>query len=90
MALKHYALRFGLSAAVVLTACGGGSGSASGFRGVALSSPIEKPAIVLSDVNGRPYHFVEETKDKVADAPGEDPDIAGIIPGPQPILDLDG
>ena len=66
MALKHYAFRFGLSAAVVLTACGGGSGSASGFRGVALSSPIEKPAIVLSDVNGRPYHFVEETKDKVA------------------------
>jgi hypothetical protein len=24
-----------------------------------------------------------------APAPGEDPDIAGIVPGPQPILDMD-
>jgi protein SCO1/2 len=60
------ALRFALCA-LLLTACSpAGSGSASGFRGVAVATPMAKPAIVLKDVNGQPYDFVERTRDKVA------------------------
>jgi hypothetical protein len=44
------ALRFALCA-LLLTACSpAGSGSASGFRGVAVATPMAKPAIVLKDV----------------------------------------
>lgn len=36
------------------------------FRGVALSAPTAKPSFTLNDVNGRPFDFVAETRDKVA------------------------
>ena len=50
-----------------LAACGSdGPGSVSGFRGVALPTPLAKPSLVLTDVNGRPYDFATETRDKVA------------------------
>jgi protein SCO1/2 len=60
------ALRVALCA-VFLSACSAdGSGSASGFRGVAVTTPIAKPSIVLTDVNGQRYDFAEATRDKVA------------------------
>jgi len=56
-----------LFALATVTACGGDRpGDASAFRGVALPTPIAKPSIVLTDVNGRPYDFATETRDKVA------------------------
>ena len=35
------------------------------FRGVAVSTPIQKPSFTLTDFNGRPYDFVSETRDRV-------------------------
>ena len=52
---------------VTIFACAAdGSGSASGFRGVAVATPIAKPSIVLTDVNGQRFDFAEATKGKVA------------------------
>jgi cytochrome oxidase Cu insertion factor (SCO1/SenC/PrrC family)/copper(I)-binding protein len=61
------ACRASLVAVLALSACAGDrSGAAGSFRGVALSTPIAKPSLTLTDVNGRPYDFVAETRDKVA------------------------
>jgi protein SCO1/2 len=60
------ALRSALCALLLSACAGDGSGSASGFRGVAVATPTAKPAIVLKDINGQPYDFVAATKDKVA------------------------
>ena len=48
-----------------LAACGG-ERSAGTFRGVALSPPLAKPALTLTDFNGQPYDFAAQTRDKVA------------------------
>ena len=58
----------GLSALLcaLLSCAGGDSGTAASFRGVAVSPPIAKPALVLTDFNGRRYDFAAETRDKVA------------------------
>ncbi|NUQ11112.1 MAG: SCO family protein [Gemmatimonadaceae bacterium] len=43
-----------------------GDRDATAFRGVALTSPLAKPSFTLTDVNGRPWEFAAETRDKVA------------------------
>lgn len=52
--------------APVLAACGDREESAPAFRGIALTAPIAKPSLILTDFNGRPYDFAAETRDKVA------------------------
>jgi protein SCO1/2 len=54
--------------ALLLTtlACTGGNGTSATFRGAALPSPLAKPAITLTDVNGQPYDLLANTRDKVA------------------------
>lgn len=66
MSRTHRALRLALCALFVSACSSDGSGSASGFRGMAVATPIAKPSIVLTDVNGQAYDFAESTKDKVA------------------------
>ena len=51
--------------AALAGACQSGD-EARAFRGVALSAPMAKPAFTLPDVNGRPFDFVAETRDRVA------------------------
>ena len=51
--------------AFALAACGG-ERSVGTYRGVALATPLAKPSFTLTDVNGRPYDFAAETRDKVA------------------------
>jgi protein SCO1/2 len=51
--------------APVLMACGDRV-SAPAFRGVALTAPIARPSLTLTDFNGRPWDFAAETRDKVA------------------------
>lgn len=60
------ARRPSLIAALALSACTGDRGAAGTFRGVAVSTPIPKPSLTLTDFSGRPYDFVAETRDKVA------------------------
>jgi len=53
--------------ALVLMACNDRGDSARVyFHGVAVTTPIAKPSLTLTDFNGRPYDFVAETRDKVA------------------------
>ena len=49
----------------VLVACSGDR-TATQFRGVALPTPLAKPSITLTDLNGQPYDFAGATRDKVA------------------------
>jgi cytochrome oxidase Cu insertion factor (SCO1/SenC/PrrC family)/copper(I)-binding protein len=58
--------RWSLVAGLCLIACSGDGGTASGFRGVALHTPLAKPSFSLIDVNARRYDFATETRDKVA------------------------
>lgn len=44
----------------------GARGGMTGFRGVALSSPVPAPSFVLTDADGRPFDFRKETEGKVA------------------------
>lgn len=61
-----FALRLApLALIALLGGCRGGEAARS-FRGVALSAPTPKPSFTLNDVNGRPFDFVAETRDKVA------------------------
>lgn len=47
-------------------ACSRGDGTVAGeFRGSALAEPVEKLDFTLSDTNGEPYRFVEETRDRL-------------------------
>jgi cytochrome oxidase Cu insertion factor (SCO1/SenC/PrrC family)/copper(I)-binding protein len=50
-------------AITVLAACGGTerAPSAGAFRGAPAPAPLPKPSIVLTDTEGRPYDFREET-----------------------------
>ena len=48
-----------------LVACSGDR-TATQFRGVALPTPLAKPSITLTDLNGQPYDFAGATRDKVA------------------------
>lgn len=54
-----------LALLALLGACRSGEPARS-FRGVALAAPMTKPSFTLPDVNGRPFDFVAETRDKVA------------------------
>jgi protein SCO1 len=71
----HRQLRFHtqhllVAAALVWTAACGtsrdASNAASPFRGVALTAPIQKPSLTLTDFNGKPFDLVRETQGKVA------------------------
>lgn len=42
------------------------SADADGYRGVVLDPPIPRPDFVLTDVDGQPYDFRAETRDKLA------------------------
>jgi cytochrome oxidase Cu insertion factor (SCO1/SenC/PrrC family)/copper(I)-binding protein len=57
-----------LALSAAAAACGDGTrrGASAAFRGVAVATPIPKPSFTLTDVNGRPYDFARETRDKVA------------------------
>ena len=66
MSQSFRALRSALCALIVAACSTDGSGSASGFRGVAVATPIAKPQIVLTDVNGQRYDFAQATEGKVA------------------------
>ena len=56
---------------LALTACSGGAGGASGSSGTGLSSatelttPVAKPALVLTDTEGKAYDLVAETAGRV-------------------------
>jgi len=52
-------------ACAVLVACSG-ERAATQFRGVALPTPLAKPSLTLTDLNGQPYDFAGATRDKVA------------------------
>src|SRR5687767_2456525 len=57
---------FGLWSLVFgLLSCGDRSGTVTAFRGAALPSPLAKPAITLTDLNGQPWDFRANTRDKV-------------------------
>jgi protein SCO1/2 len=62
--LRPFAL-CALPFALVFLACSRDGSGAAGFRGVAVPTPITKPAIVLTDFNGQPFDFAEATRDKV-------------------------
>lgn len=64
MSFKRPALAAFLVASASM-ACAGRDGPTA-FRGVALPSPIAKPALMLTDADGQPYDFVERTRGKVA------------------------
>lgn len=51
---------------LVLAACTGDGSGGGTYRGVALSTPLAKPALTLTDFNGQPYDFAAQTRDKVA------------------------
>lgn len=38
----------------------------TGFRGVVLDEPVAKPDFTLTDTDGRPFHFREETEGRLA------------------------
>lgn len=48
-----------------VASCGRDRPGEASFRGVALSAPLAKPAIRLTDFNGRPFDFIADTRDKV-------------------------
>jgi cytochrome oxidase Cu insertion factor (SCO1/SenC/PrrC family)/copper(I)-binding protein len=51
---------------VGISSCGSEqSDGAGGFRGVALPTPLAKPAITLTDLNGQPWDFAANTRGKV-------------------------
>lgn len=58
--------------AVGLSACGGSGDDAlareraTGYRGVTLEEPVPRPDFTLTDTEGAPYAFAEETRGKVA------------------------
>jgi protein SCO1/2 len=53
-------------AVLLALACNSGNGgSAAGFRGVAVPTPIAMPSIALTDFNGQPFDFAAATQDKV-------------------------
>lgn len=55
------------AAFILLTGCGAdGPGAATTYRGVALPTPMAKPSLVLTDVNGQSWHLAAQTRDKVA------------------------
>src|SRR5688500_7401731 len=59
--------RCSLLALVCSLACSPGDGGTAGaFRGVAISPPLAKPSLTLTDFNGQPYDFAAQTRDKVA------------------------
>lgn len=64
--LSLIARRSSLVASFLLVACTGGGGSAGSYRGVALPAPMPKPSFTLTDVNGQPFDFAAQTRDKVA------------------------
>ena len=50
---------------VVCSSCGSERSESAGFRGVALPTPIAKPAITLTDLDGQPWDFAANTQGKV-------------------------
>ena len=58
--------RWSLVALICFVAACAGERSVGAFRGVALITPIAKPSLTLTDVNGQPYDFAAQTRDKVA------------------------
>ena len=61
-----FAGRWSLVALFCTVACTTGDrGSVGAFRGVALSTPMAKPAISLTDLNGQPWDFAANTQGKV-------------------------
>lgn len=51
--------------AVTVSACGGTPMSGSDLQGVTMAEPTPKPDFTLTDTQGNPYHFAEETAGKV-------------------------
>jgi protein SCO1/2 len=52
---------------IILPACGSsGPGATTTYRGVALPTPMAKPSLVLTDVNGQSWDLAAQTRDKVA------------------------
>ncbi|MFP3914070.1 MAG: SCO family protein [Actinomycetota bacterium] len=49
---------------LVLSACGSGVAT-SDLEGVAMAEPTSKPDFTLTDTQGEPYHFAEETSGKL-------------------------
>lgn len=49
---------------VLAAACGGGV-SSDDLQGVALAEPTPKPDFTLTDTDGNPFHFAEETEGKL-------------------------
>lgn len=63
---RSVAGRFSLLALVCFVGCSSDGRTAGVFRGVALPTPLPKPAIKLTDLNGQPYDLAARTRDKVA------------------------
>ena len=57
---------FGSLLLASLLSCSGKERVAGTFRGIALITPVAKPALTLTDFNGQPYDFAARTRDKVA------------------------
>jgi protein SCO1/2 len=55
-----------LYGSVTLACAGDRRAVVPAFHGVAVSSPIAKPSFTLTDFNGQPYDFENETRGKVA------------------------
>lgn len=63
------ALALAACVAIFASACGGGTAQSaadrareSGFRGITLDNPTPKVDFTLTDTEGEPFHFLEETK----------------------------
>ena len=63
--MRLLASRFSLLAVALVVACTA-ERSVGAFRGVAISPPLAKPPLTLTDFNGQPYDFAAQTRDKVA------------------------
>jgi len=64
--MRRSVLSTGVALLLALAACAGRDSAVNAFRGVALVAPIAKPSFTLTDFNGEPYDFLEETRGKVA------------------------
>ncbi|HEX7100417.1 MAG TPA: SCO family protein [Acidimicrobiia bacterium] len=62
--MRHLRLLALLVLVGVLAACGGGI-STDELQGVALAEPTPKPDFTLTDTEGNPFHFAEETQGKL-------------------------